>query len=105
MPISNLVCQISRKNRKSICQTYFNTEYLKTDHANFPLGTPNFRGNSQIYLKTENLKTDHAATDAPGRDAALNQGQRLPTCLKKYIISLYLCLYMYLYLYLYLYLG
>ena len=78
---------IFKKNRKSICQTYFKTEYLKSDHANVPLSTPNFRGNSQIYLKTENLKTDHAATDAPGRDAALNQGQRLPTCLKKYIIS------------------
>ena len=57
-------------------------------HVMVPLGLPNFRENSQIYLKIENLKTDHAAADAPGRDAALNQGQRLPTCLKKHIISL-----------------
>ena len=67
-------------------------------HAIVPLGTLYFRENSQIYLKTENLKTDHAAADAPGRDAALNQGQRLPTRLRKHNISLHLCLYLCLYL-------
>ena len=68
-------------------------------HAIVPLGTLYFRENSQIYLKIEDVRTDHAAADAPGRDATLNQGQRLPTRLRKHNISLRLCLYLYLCLY------